>query len=125
MKNLALALAMILPTTAAANDETDDFDQPAAFHQEGTASWYGPRFAGRRTASGERFNPSRLTIAHRTLQLGTTVRITNLRNQRSVVARVTDRGPYVRGRVADLSSAAASAIGMKGSGTAPVLIVAN
>ena len=95
------------------------------FQQKGMASWYGPGFAGRRTASGERFNPSGHTLAHRTLRLGTVVRVTNLRNHQSVIARVTDRGPFHRGRIADLSSGAASAIGLKSSGTAPVLIVAQ
>jgi len=86
----------------------------------GRASWYGPRFQGRRTANGERFNPSAYTAAHRSLPFGTKVKVINLRNRRSVVVRINDRGPYVRGRIIDLSKAAARSIGMIGQGTAPV-----
>ena len=88
----------------------------------GRASWYGPGFHGRRTASGERFNIWAMTAAHRSLPFGTKVRVTNLRNGRSVVVRINDRGPYSGGRVIDLSKAAAQAIGMIRSGTAPVRI---
>jgi rare lipoprotein A len=90
--------------------------------RRGTASWYGYRFHGRRTASGERFNASAYTAAHRSLPFGTKVRVTNLRNGRSVIVRINDRGPYARGRVIDLSKAAANAIGIISSGTAPVRI---
>jgi rare lipoprotein A len=76
------------------------------------ATYYGKEFAGRRTASGERFNPSAMTAAHRTLRFGTRVRVTNTRNGRSVVVRINDRGPFVKGRSIDLSSGAARAIGM-------------
>ena len=76
------------------------------------ASYYGKELAGRRTASGERFNPSAMTAAHRTLRFGTRVRVTNSRNGRSVVVRINDRGPFVKGRSIDLSSGAARAIGM-------------
>lgn len=128
MKKLALLMALCLPHLSAADDsyaiDGDSYDQPSYYRQQGIASWYGPGFTGRRTASGARFNPSLKTIAHRTLKLGTMVLITNLRNHKSVVAQVTDRGPFHRGRIADLSPSAASAIGMQGSGTAPVLIVA-
>ncbi|AFZ42407.1 rare lipoprotein A [Halothece sp. PCC 7418] len=88
----------------------------------GRASWYGSRFHGRRTASGERFNAWAYTAAHRSLPFGTKVRVTNLRNNRAVVVRINDRGPYSGGRVIDLSKAAAQAIGMLRSGTAPVRI---
>ena len=83
--------------------------------QVGTASFYGH---GTRTASGERFNPRSLTAAHRSLPFGTHVRVTHLRNGRSVVVRINDRGPFIRKRVIDLSRAAASVIGM--GGLAPV-----
>ena len=79
------------------------------------ASYYGKELAGRRTASGERFNPSAMTAAHRTLRFGTRVRVTNSRNGRSVVVRINDRGPFVKGRSIDLSSGAARAIGMGSS----------
>ncbi|WP_018466237.1 septal ring lytic transglycosylase RlpA family protein [Calidithermus timidus] len=87
------------------------------FLQQGKAAWYGPRFQGRRTASGERFNTYDLTAAHPTLPFGTRVRVTNLRNGRRVIVRVNDRGPYIRGYVIDLSYAAAQAIGMSGTAT--------
>ena len=75
-------------------------------------------YAGRRTASGERVSSGALTAAHRSLPFGTMVRVTNTRNSKSVVVRINDRGPFVRGRVIDLTPAGASAIGM--SGLAPV-----
>jgi rare lipoprotein A len=131
MKTLALLLAVILPHITLAKGHTPlhgehrhSNHQTRHYRQQGIASWYGPGFSGRKTASGGRFNPSLHTLAHRTLKLGTLVRITNLRNHKSVVAKVTDRGPFHGGRIADLSTSAANAIGMKGSGTAPVLIVA-
>lgn len=89
---------------------------------QGTASWYGPRFDGRTTASGERFDEDALTAAHQTLALGTRVRVTNLRNGRSVVVRINDRGPHYRGRSIDLSRGAAAKLGMIHPGTAPVRI---
>ena len=76
------------------------------------ATYYGQEFAGRRTASGEKFNPSAMTAAHRTLRFGTRVRVTNSRNGRSIIVRINDRGPFVKGRAIDLSSGAARAIGM-------------
>ena len=87
---------------------------------DGVASYYGHELAGRPTASGERFNPERLTAAHRTLPFGSRVRVTNLRNGESIVVRINDRGPFAHGRVIDLSQAAARAIGMIRSGTARV-----
>jgi rare lipoprotein A len=80
--------------------------------QSGGASWYGPGFNGKRTASGERFNARALTAAHKSLPFGSRVRVTNTRTGRSVVVRITDRGPYTHGRVIDLSQAAAQAIGI-------------
>lgn len=87
---------------------------------EGKASWYGPRFHGRKTASGEIFNQHELTAAHRSLPFGTRVRVTNLKNGRSVVVRINDRGPYAKGRLIDLSRAAAKHLGMLDSGVAQV-----
>jgi rare lipoprotein A len=83
----------------------------------GGASWYALHS---KTASGERMNPSRLTAAHRSMRFGTKIRVTNSRNGKAVVVRINDRGPFIRGRVLDLSKAAASQIGMVGSGTAKV-----
>ena len=80
--------------------------------QSGYASWYGPGFQGHRTANGERFNSFSYTAAHRWFPLGSRVRVTNQANGRSVVVRINDRGPYVGGKVIDLSYASARAIGM-------------
>lgn len=88
--------------------------------QQGVASWYGPGFHGRRSASGERFNQNAMTAAHRTLPFGTMVRVTNLNNGQSIVVRINDRGPFSGGRVIDLSAGAARKIGMMRSGVAPV-----
>ncbi len=86
----------------------------------GWASYYGARFAGRSTASGETFDPAKLTAAHRTLPFGTRVRVTSLRNGRAVVVRINDRGPHVPGRLIDLSRAAARRLGMLQRGTVRV-----
>jgi rare lipoprotein A len=86
--------------------------------QEGVVSWYGGQFHDRKTASGERFDSGALTMAHPRLPFGTMVRVTNLRNGRSVVVRVNDRGPFVGKRIADLSQAAAAEIGMVHRGVA-------
>jgi rare lipoprotein A len=85
----------------------------------GLASFYGE---GLRTASGEMFNPNELTAAHPTLPFGTRLRVTNVTNGRSVVVRVNDRGPFVPGRVVDVSHSAAETLGMIGSGTAKVKV---
>ena len=85
----------------------------------GVASWYGREFAGRRTASGERFNPTDYTAAHRTLPFGTRVRVTNAAG-RSVVVRINDRGPFHGGRVIDLSQAAAAELGLVRAGSGRV-----
>jgi rare lipoprotein A len=89
---------------------------------KGMASYYGYDGSGNRTATGERFNPEGLTAAHRHLPFGTRVRVTNTRNGRSVVVRINDRGPFIRGRIIDLSVAAARILGMMGSGVAPVRV---
>lgn len=88
----------------------------------GTASWYGPGFHGRRSASGEVFNQNDLTAAHRTLPFGTRVRVTNLRTGQQVIVRINDRGPFSRGRIIDLSAAAAGQIGLRASGVGQVQI---
>ncbi|MGH8582595.1 MAG: septal ring lytic transglycosylase RlpA family protein [Gammaproteobacteria bacterium] len=95
-----------------------------AFEQVGTASWYGPGFHGKETANGEIFNQDELTAAHRTLPLGTKVAVTNVRNGKSVKVEINDRGPYIKGRVIDLSRAAAIRLGMKDAGLAKVQIEA-
>jgi rare lipoprotein A len=89
---------------------------------QGEASYYGAAFAGRRTASGERFDPAALTAAHRTLPIGAKLRVTNLANGKSVIVRVNDRGPGARHRILDMSFAAAQQIAMIRSGKAQVKI---
>lgn len=88
--------------------------------QKGTASWYGPGFHGRRTASGEQFNSSAMTAAHRSLPFGTKVRVVNEKNGRSVVVRVNDRGPFSHRRIIDLAKGPAQQLGLTSSGTAYV-----
>jgi rare lipoprotein A len=90
--------------------------------QTGTASWYGPGFQGKLTASGDVYDQNLLTAAHRTLPLGTRVRVTNLSNGRSVEVRINDRGPFVGDRIIDLSRAAATRLDMNGPGTAEVRV---
>lgn len=92
------------------------------WQQEGEASWYGPGFHGRRTASGEVYDMEALTAAHNELPFGSRIRVVNLDNGRETRVRINDRGPFARGRVLDLSRAAARAIGMLGPGTARVRI---
>ena len=91
--------------------------------ERGGASWYGPGFHGRRTASGERFDMHALTAAHRTLPFGTLVRVHSLVNGREVDVRITDRGPFSRGRVIDVSRAAAEELGMLGMGFKEVVLL--
>jgi len=96
---------------------------PSAKHVlNGTASWYGPRFHGKKTASGEIYDQSKFTAAHKTLPLGTKARVTNLDNGSAVEVEINDRGPFVEGRIIDLSRAAAGALGFVESGTAPVQV---
>lgn len=94
------------------------------FEQSGVASWYGKDFHGRKTSNGEIYNMYGVTAAHKTLPLGTFVRVHNLTNGKSVDVRVNDRGPFARGRIIDLSYGAAKRIGMVGPGTARVKVVA-
>lgn len=89
---------------------------------EGDASWYGGKFQGRLTANGEVFDTNELTAAHRTLPFDSVVRVRNLENDREVVVRINDRGPFVEGRVIDLSRAAAEILGITAAGVAPVEI---
>ena len=98
--------------------------KPIHYDASGIASWYGPGFAGHKTANGERYKPSGMTAAHRTLPFGTSVKVTNLDNNKSVVVRINDRGPYVGDRIIDLSKAAAGKIGLIATGTAKVKVVA-
>jgi rare lipoprotein A len=97
-------------------------DYRAGFTEVGLASWYGSHFHGKRTANGERFDMNSLTAAHRTLPLGSYVRVINLATDRSIVVRINDRGPYIADRIIDLSAKAARELGLKESGVARVRI---
>ena len=97
---------------------------PGEVIARGRASWYGPGFHGKRTASGERFDMNDLTAAHRTLPFGTRVRVRNAQNGREVVVRINDRGPRIPDRIIDLSKAAAVALDLLQAGEAPVVLVA-
>ena len=90
--------------------------------QSGKASFYALKFTGRKTASGERMHHDSLTCAHRTYPFGTMLKVTNPANGKSVIVRVTDRGPYVKGRIIDLSARAAREIGIMAQGIAPVIV---
>lgn len=114
MQKYAFAAAMAVASTS--------FVAPVAAQSVGHASYYGKELAGRKTASGERFNPGGLTAAHRSLPFGTQLKLTNKQNGRSVVVRVNDRGPFVRGRVIDVSFGAAQALGFAGRGVTQLLI---
>jgi rare lipoprotein A (peptidoglycan hydrolase) len=88
----------------------------------GEASWYGPGFEGKKTASGDIFDDSKLTAAHKTIPLGSKAKVTNLTNGKTVEVKINDRGPFIDGRIVDLSQAAAKALGMIDRGTARVQI---
>jgi rare lipoprotein A len=116
-----LVLALGFPASASGTD------QPASTNlrpvkrfkrwiQVGQASWYGLKFQGRKTATGESYDMNQLTCAHRSLPLGSWVRVTNLKNKKSIVVRVNDRGPALDNRIVDLSFAAAKAVGLAGIG---------
>jgi rare lipoprotein A len=113
---LAAALALLAPGAASLAAE------PVPGGEVGVASWYGAWHHGKRTASGALFDMHKLTAAHRQLPLDTRVRVTNLRNGRSVEVTVTDRGPYADGRVIDLSARAAEALDLKTRGIGRVRI---
>lgn len=115
MKLRKILLAALIAAAPFAAQATADADLGS-----GHASYYGNELAGRRTASGEMFNPSDFTAAHRTVAFGTRVKVTHLGNGREVIVRVNDRGPWGRGRIIDLSYAAAKELGMHRSGTAQV-----
>jgi len=97
-------------------------DYPVGYRESGIASWYGADFNGRPTANGETYDMYGLTAAHRLMPLGTTIKVTQRETGRSVTVRVNDRGPFVRGRILDLSYGAAKTLEMTGTGTAPVTI---
>lgn len=124
MKRKALLLMMISVGlmyscgVSKVKNETSKF----SYYEKGEASWYGPGFNGKKTASGEKFDMYKLTAAHKKLSFGTKVRVTNLKNGKSVIVKINDRGPFVKGRVIDLSKKAAQEIDMINAGHVPVKI---
>ncbi len=130
---LAAACAVALPPSAIAETDATPIRHPRHHHtvkkphdaaaagkETGNASFYAKHFTGRKTASGERYDPTALTAAHRTLPLGTLVKVVNPKNDKSVVVTVNDRGPVPKNRMIDLSGAAAKQIGMTKSGVTKV-----
>lgn len=99
---------------------TSGLGPSSGYYQKGVASWYGPNFAGNPTANGEIFNPKEMTAAHKSLPFNSRVKVVDLDTGRSVVVRINDRGPFIKGRIIDLSRKAAERLGMVGSGTAKV-----
>ncbi len=118
LRKLAVPAVLLLVFFAGCAKRVESFGPGAV--NVGYASWYGPEFNGRKTASGEVYDMNALTGAHRKAPFGTRVRVTNLSNGRSTEIRINDRGPFVRGRILDLSYAAAKEIDLVGAGTAPV-----
>lgn len=115
---LLLSLLVFALAACSSLDEPRLF--PTGPPERGQASWYGPRFHGRKTASGERYDMHKMTAAHRTLPFGTRVAVRNLENGETIEVRINDRGPFARGRIVDLSYAAAKALQIVGPGTAEV-----
>ena len=115
---LAACAAIAQPASAPAVAPVAAAARPAAATavESGKLAWYGKKFAGRRTASGEAYNPEALTMAHKTLPFGTRVKVTNPKNNKSGTLRVNDRGPTQADRVGDVSLAAARKLGMTGTG---------
>jgi rare lipoprotein A len=111
------------PVEPPSPDRADKLALDGRYDEIGVASWYGPRHQGRRTASGTPFDMHALTAAHRFLPLGTALRVENLANGRSVELRITDRGPYVGGRIIDLSMAAARRLGLEEQGVGLVGLI--
>nr|WP_236712006.1 septal ring lytic transglycosylase RlpA family protein [Pseudomonas sp. EpS/L25] len=126
LRSRYLMWLLVLACTACQEKDSKTVAAPvkkeASFEQRGKASFYARKFHGKETASGETFNNDELVAAHKTLPLGTKVKVTNLENDRAVIVRINDRGPYIRGRIIDLSRAAARRVDMVEDGTTPVKV---
>jgi rare lipoprotein A len=120
--SLAVAAALLWSQAVPSSKPNTPIWYARHLTQAGIASWYGPRFHGRRTASGEPFDQTKMTAAHRTLRFGTRVVVTKAANGRSVEVRINDRGPFIRDRIIDLSRAAAAELGIKHAGLAVVQV---
>jgi len=103
-------------------EEESALPQIKLYDEEGLASWYGPGFHGRKTANGERFDQYAMTAAHKELKLGSKVEVTNLETGETVLVRINDRGPYIHGRIIDVSKAAAKKLGFLHSGVGKVRV---
>jgi rare lipoprotein A len=119
LKSAAVLTCLTLLLSGCASQGQVD---PQGYRAEGQASYYGARHHGNKTASGERFDQNALTAAHRSLPFGSQVQVTNLRNNKIVVVRINDRGPYAKQRIIDLSQKAAEQLGMLRDGVVPVRI---
>lgn len=120
---LVLLLAAVAACGGGAAERPGTIERPAPGAVErGMATWYGGSLHGGPTASGERFDQNAMTAAHKTLPMGSVVRVTNLKNDRQVTVRINDRGPYARGRIIDVSRAAARVLRMIEDGVVPVVV---
>lgn len=119
LKSVAVLTCLTLLLSGCASQGQVD---PQGYRAEGQASYYGARHHGNKTASGERFDQNALTAAHRSLPFGSQVQVTNLRNNKIVMVRINDRGPYAKQRIIDLSQKAAEQLGMLRDGVVPVRI---
>lgn len=115
-----MCLGLVATLAACASNPPPLTSVPDGWSEEGEASWYGPGFHGKRTASGEVYNMEAMTAAHRRLPFGTRIRVRNLDNGRAAEVRINDRGPFAHGRILDLSRAAARELGVLGPGVARV-----
>ena len=109
-------------TAASKSAPKELLNAPTLFTVVGTASWYGPKFHGRKTANGEIFDMNKISAAHKKFPLGTWLRVTNLKNYRKILVRVNDRGPFVEGRILDLSKKSAENLGFIQGGLTEVKI---
>lgn len=126
-KTIPLILFVLATTSCASRSKPAEINYKSTKSEltllgEGIASWYGPGFYGRKTASGERFTKHKYTCAHRKLPFGTELKVTNLSNSKSIMVRVNDRGPFIKNRIIDLSYAAAKDLGITKSGLGQVKI---
>lgn len=122
---VAISAMLLALTDCAMQPELPPGSERPTYSERGTASWYGSAHQGRTTANGEVFDQRALTAAHRNLPFGTIARVTNISTGRSVKVRINDRGPYVHGRIVDLSKRAADAIGITGTARVRIEVYAS
>lgn len=124
-KNHSLFILILVFLSACSQNSirtTPNLNKATSKYQTGIASFYANKYQGRQTANGERFNQKALTAAHKTLRFGTRVKVTNVKNNKSVVVRINDRGPFIKGRIIDLSKSAFSKIAKPNLGIVDVVI---